>query len=56
MANSLAEKFVLVNAILPGVFPSRMTSYALTNNREILEGVQPTGGLRVRGEGADAAS
>ncbi|CEH16987.1 rhamnolipids biosynthesis 3-oxoacyl-reductase [Ceraceosorus bombacis] len=43
MANSLSEKFVLVNAILPGVFPSRMTSYALTNNKEILEGVQPTG-------------
>lgn len=43
MANSLADKFVLVNAICPGVFPSRMTSYALTENKDILEGVQPTG-------------
>lgn len=43
MANSLAERFVLVNAICPGVFPSRMTAYAIGENRDILEGVQPTG-------------
>jgi NAD(P)-dependent dehydrogenase (short-subunit alcohol dehydrogenase family) len=43
MANSLAEKNVLVNAICPGVFPSRMTAFALSENKEILEGVQPTG-------------
>lgn len=43
MANSLAEKFILVNAICPGVFPSRMTAYGLAENKDILEGVQPTG-------------
>lgn len=45
MANTLAERFILVNAICPGVFPSRMTSYAIGENRDILEGVQPTGRL-----------
>lgn len=43
LANSLAEKFILVNAICPGVFPSRMTAYGLAENKDILEGVQPTG-------------
>lgn len=43
MANSLAEKFVLVNAICPGVFPSRMTAFGLSENKDILEGIQPTG-------------
>ncbi|PWN99274.1 putative NADPH-dependent beta-ketoacyl reductase [Tilletiopsis washingtonensis] len=43
MANSLAERHVLVNAICPGVFPSRMTSFGLTENKEILEAIQPTG-------------
>ncbi|PWN30658.1 NAD(P)-binding protein [Jaminaea rosea] len=43
MASSLAERFVLVNCICPGVFPSRMTSYALSENRDALEGIQPTG-------------
>jgi NAD(P)-dependent dehydrogenase (short-subunit alcohol dehydrogenase family) len=43
MANSLAEKFVLVNAICPGVFPSKMTAFGLAENKDILEGIQPTG-------------
>lgn len=43
MANSLAEKFVLVNAICPGVFPSKMTAFGLSENKDILEGIQPTG-------------
>ena len=46
MANSLAERHVLVNAICPGVFPSRMTSFGLTENKEILEAIQPTGASR----------
>jgi hypothetical protein len=37
---------VLVNAICPGVFPSRMTSFGLTENKEILEAIQPTGASR----------
>lgn len=44
MATSLADKFITFNAILPGVFPSRMTAYALSENKDILEGIQPTGG------------
>ena len=43
MANSLAEKFVLVNAICPGVFPSRMTAYALDQGQEMLEAGHATG-------------
>lgn len=43
LANSLADKFIMVNAICPGVFPSRMTAYGLEENRDLLEGVQPTG-------------
>jgi NAD(P)-dependent dehydrogenase (short-subunit alcohol dehydrogenase family) len=43
MANSLADKFVLVNAICPGVFPSKMTAFGLSENKDILEGIQPTG-------------
>ncbi|KAJ9480284.1 Short chain dehydrogenase/reductase [Pseudozyma hubeiensis] len=43
LANSLAEKFIMVNAICPGVFPSRMTAYGLEENRDLLEGIQPTG-------------
>lgn len=43
LAHELAEQFVLVNSICPGVFPSRMTSWSLGENKEILEGVQPTG-------------
>lgn len=45
MAIDLADKYVLVNAICPGVFPSRMTAWSLDANKEILEGVQPTGRL-----------
>lgn len=43
LAYEFADKFVLVNAICPGVFPSRMTAYSLTEHREVLETVQPTG-------------
>ncbi|CAO1629557.1 unnamed protein product [Sympodiomycopsis kandeliae] len=43
MATSLAEKFIMLNVLLPGVFPSRMTAFALQENRDVLEGIQPTG-------------
>ncbi|KAN0065953.1 hypothetical protein ACQY0O_001087 [Thecaphora frezii] len=43
LANSLASKFIMVNAICPGVFPSRMTAYGLEENRDVLEAIQPTG-------------
>ncbi|EPQ30974.1 uncharacterized protein PFL1_01163 [Pseudozyma flocculosa PF-1] len=43
LANSLAPKFITVNAICPGVFPSRMTAYGLEENRDVLESIQPTG-------------
>lgn len=43
LANSLAERYIMVNAICPGVFPSRMTAYGLEENRDLLEGIQPTG-------------
>lgn len=32
-----------VNAIAPGVFPSRMTAYGVSNNMEALESIQPLG-------------
>ena len=35
----------MVNALCPGVFPSRMTSFGVSQNRELLEGMQPTGRL-----------
>lgn len=43
LAASLAEKHVHVNAILPGVFPSRMTAFGLSESAELLEAGQPTG-------------
>lgn len=43
LAVSLAEKFIMVNALCPGVFPSKMTAFGLEENKDILEGVQPTG-------------
>jgi len=42
-ATSLASKLVTVNAILPGTFPSKMTSYAYKNNISTMMGYQPTG-------------
>ncbi|KDN41133.1 NAD(P)-binding protein [Tilletiaria anomala UBC 951] len=36
LANSLAEKHVLINAICPGVFPSRMTAYAIGESGDSL--------------------
>ncbi|KAL8243549.1 hypothetical protein R6Q59_009807 [Mikania micrantha] len=43
LASSLATKHIMVNAILPGVFPSRMTAFGLEEHKDLLEGVQPTG-------------
>ena len=45
LAFELADRFVMVNALCPGVFPSRMTSFGVSQNRELLEGTQPTGRL-----------
>lgn len=43
LATSLAPKHVNVNVILPGVFPSRMTSFGLQNSEDALVANQPTG-------------
>jgi NAD(P)-dependent dehydrogenase (short-subunit alcohol dehydrogenase family) len=43
MASSLASRKITVNAIAPGVFPSRMTRFGVENNLELLEMVQPLG-------------
>ncbi|WFD30320.1 hypothetical protein MSPP1_001338 [Malassezia sp. CBS 17886] len=45
LAYELSDRFVFVNAICPGVFPSRMTSWSMGENREALEIGQPTGRL-----------
>lgn len=43
LAVTLAHKHINVNAILPGVFPSKMTAYAFKNKSDTLASVQPTG-------------
>lgn len=43
MAFELVDRFIMVNALCPGVFPSRMTAYGLNESRELLEAGQPTG-------------
>ena len=43
LAYELADRFVMVNALCPGVFPSRMTSFGLSEHRDLLEAGQPTG-------------
>ncbi|KAH7115017.1 hypothetical protein B0J11DRAFT_470587 [Dendryphion nanum] len=42
-ASKLASKNVMVNAICPGVFPSRMTNFGLDKYRDMLVSGQPTG-------------
>lgn len=43
LASTLSKDFITVNAIAPGFFPSRMTSYGIQNNLDVLNGVQPMG-------------
>lgn len=43
LAISFAEKFVTVNAIAPGFFPSKMTAFGVENNLDVLNAVQPLG-------------
>jgi len=43
MAHSLAQKFVTVNAIAPGVFPSKMTAFGISKHEDKLVSQQPTG-------------
>jgi NAD(P)-dependent dehydrogenase (short-subunit alcohol dehydrogenase family) len=43
LAFSLADKFITVNAIAPGVFPSKMTAFGIEQGKELLEAVQPLG-------------
>jgi NAD(P)-dependent dehydrogenase (short-subunit alcohol dehydrogenase family) len=38
-----APKHVTVNAIMPGVFPSKMTAYGLHKNADKIVNSQPTG-------------
>ncbi|KAH3939019.1 hypothetical protein HBI56_234580 [Parastagonospora nodorum] len=42
-ASKLAPKHIMVNAICPGVFPSRMTNFGLEKYKDALESGQPTG-------------
>ena len=46
-AVALAPKHVTVNAILPGVFPSKMTAHGIEKFGEELARAQPTGASRV---------
>jgi len=43
LAVTLAPRHINVNAILPGVFPSKMTAFALKKNSDLLYSFQPTG-------------
>jgi NAD(P)-dependent dehydrogenase (short-subunit alcohol dehydrogenase family) len=43
LAISFAEKYITVNAIAPGFFPSKMTSFGLEKNMDVLNAVQPLG-------------
>ncbi|KAJ3125528.1 hypothetical protein HK098_000215 [Nowakowskiella sp. JEL0407] len=43
LAFTLAGDHITVNAIAPGVFPSKMTRFGLENARDELLSVQPTG-------------
>ncbi|KAI9106047.1 hypothetical protein DFS34DRAFT_601962 [Phlyctochytrium arcticum] len=43
LALPLARRKILVNAIAPGVFPSRMTRFGIEHGRNIMEKMQPLG-------------
>lgn len=43
LAVTLAPKCITVNAICPGVYPSRMTAYGLKNQSDVLSGKHPMG-------------
>ncbi|KAI8916352.1 hypothetical protein EDD86DRAFT_234333 [Gorgonomyces haynaldii] len=43
LASTLAPRFITVNAIAPGVFPSKMTNYGIENALEAMEYAQPLG-------------
>jgi len=43
LAVTLAPKYITVNAICPGVYPSRMTAYGLKKQSDVLNGQHPMG-------------
>ncbi|PVG02194.1 putative NADPH-dependent beta-ketoacyl reductase [Serendipita vermifera] len=43
LANTLAKRCITVNAVLPGVFPSKMTAFGLKQAKEAFEMAQPMG-------------
>jgi NAD(P)-dependent dehydrogenase (short-subunit alcohol dehydrogenase family) len=43
LAYSLVGRHITVNAILPGVFPSKMTAFGFSQNEDMLIASQPTG-------------
>jgi len=45
LATTLASRYITVNTICPGVFPSKMTSYAMRKHKKALEAKQPMGRL-----------
>ncbi|CCM05482.1 uncharacterized protein FIBRA_07703 [Fibroporia radiculosa] len=55
LASSLASKFITVNAILPGIFPSKMTKYAFNERGTIMTNDHPFGRLGAPRDMAGAA-
>ena len=43
LAKTLSQRFITVNAILPGVFPTRMTQFGISKYHDVLISKQPTG-------------
>ena len=43
LASSLSKYCITVNSIAPGVFPTKMTQFALNRNEQLLKSVQPLG-------------
>lgn len=55
LASTLSQYFITVNAIAPGVFPSRMTKYGIDNSLDVMEASQPLGRIGVPGDIAGTA-
>lgn len=43
LASSLSHRYITVNAILPGVFPTKMTAYGMKTAKDAFDAAQPTG-------------
>ncbi|KAI8928489.1 hypothetical protein BC831DRAFT_448129 [Entophlyctis helioformis] len=47
LASTLAQHYITVNAIAPGVFPSRMTKFGIDSAKDVMESAQPLGRIGV---------